>query len=125
VTGVSAEFYSLRRPKLWGGGHGMSSQNTGITPLGPDDIMESPVATMWKWHVMNGLEWQPADTLEDSFIHKKIAIAILDKSHISKKTVDNGLLNKVRRHKHKASLVLYGDLLKVRDQQHEEATTPV
>ena len=84
--------------------------------------MDSPVATMWKWHVMNGLECQPASTLEDSFIHKKLAAAILDKSHVSKKTIDNGLLNKVRRHKHHSSLVLYGDLLKVRDQQHEEET---
>lgn len=98
----------------------LSTQNHQITPLEPDDIMESPVATMWKWHAMNDLLFQVADTIEGCFIHRDIAVEILGKAHTSKSNIDGGILNKVRRHKHDGDLVLYGDLLKVKKQKHEE-----
>ena len=105
----------------------MSSEITEVIPLGPDDLMESPVQTMWKWHLKNGLDFQPADTLEPSFIHRKLAIAMFHKEHVSEKTLKNNLFNRVRVHKHNKDLVLYGDLLKFRgdkaedDEEKEEA----
>lgn len=103
-------------------GREISREKTGVTPLHSGDLMESPIQTMWKWHLINDLSFQPGDTLERCFIHKRIAVAILRKEHLSKSAIDSGLLNRVSRLKHDANLVLYGDLLKVREQHETTAT---
>ena len=77
---------------------------------------------MWKWHLINKLAFQAADTLEQSFVHKRIAAVILNKSHVAEKTQKNGIFAGVRRHQHNADLLIYGDLLKIREQQEHEET---
>ena len=100
----------------------MSTQNPNLKPLEPGDLMESPLQTMWKWHLINALTFQAADTLERSFVHKRIAEVILDKSHVAEKTNKNGIFAGVRRHRHNTDLLIYGDLLKVKEQHENEET---
>ena len=88
--------------------------------------MESPLQTMWKWHLINELRWLMADTLEASFIHKRIARAIFEKEHVTDSTAKGGIFKNVGRHQHDANLVRYGDLFKARvqGQSNEEETSP-
>ena len=90
----------------------MSSQNVELIPLRPNDLMGTPVQTMWKWHLINGLDCQMSDTLEGSYVHRRIAAYQFGKTNISRKSQDNRLFSHVRRLEHNPELMLYGDLLR-------------
>lgn len=86
--------------------------------------MESPLQTMWKWHLINELTWLMADTLEGSFVHRRIAAEILKRSGATIATNDKSVFLHVRRYKHDKNLMLYGDLFKFKKVQKDEETPP-
>ena len=98
----------------------MSTHNPRVVPLESGDLMESPLQTMWKWHLINELAFQPGNTLEDSFVHKLIALEVLDKSHVSMASAKSNIFPGMSRSHHNPNLLLYRDLLKVRAQQRKQ-----
>ena len=105
--------------------HRMSTEvpDRDLVPMTPDLMTDSPVASLWNWHLANGLEFLPGDALATCWCHKFIAAALLHKSHLSKKRLDNSLFDGVGRHAHDANLVLYGDLQKARKRNEETPPT--
>ncbi len=83
-------------------------------PMSPDYLTGNQVETLYKWHLANGLDFMPGDTLDRCWCHKLIAAAIIGKDHTAPVSQKNGIFHGVTVHKHNANWVLYGDLHKAK-----------
>jgi hypothetical protein len=87
----------------------MSSAN--LKPLGIEHFRETPIMTMWAWHLDNDRPMVVADSLEESYCDRDLMMLYFRKTNTQKKTQNETILKHVDRHRNDSNLVRYGDFL--------------